>query len=213
MPKWLLLIPTQFERDFIASEIDKLLARTDGEFAIELCGFGPVVAAARTAVLLALHQPDRAVLLGIAGGYEAELTRAYRFASVGCYGIGVGTGPEFQTAQEMGWAHWAGASDQTSDRIDDVITLADQTGSRQLLTVCAASKTKDDVTQRRGAFPTAIAEDMEGFAVAAACQLAGTPLTIVRGISNVAGVRDKSNWKIKEAMIAAWELAEQVIDG
>ena len=208
----MLLIPTQFEREFIAPAVEKLRSDSAHEVVVELCGFGPVVAAARSAELLGRHQPDQVLLLGIAGSYVgAELAKTYRFASVGCYGIGVGTGAEFQTAQKMGWANWAG--DQQSDPIEDVITIADQKDSHQLLSVCAASKTKDDVAQRREAFPNAIAEDMEGFAVAAACRLAKTPLTIVRGISNVAGDRDKSNWKIKEAMIAAWELGEQVIDG
>ena len=210
MPKWLLLIPTEFEHGFIAPAVEKLDPAHD--VVVELCGFGPVVAAARTTELLARHRPEQALLLGIAGCYVgAEPAKAYRFGSVGCYGIGVGTGAGFETAQEMGWEHWAG--DQQSDPINDVITMADEADSQQLLTVCAASKTKDDVAQRQDAFPNAIAEDMEGFAVAAACRLNKTRLTIIRGISNVAGDRNKSNWKIKEAMQAAWELAGQVIDG
>ena len=212
MPKWLLLIPTEFERKFIAPTIEKFQAQSDPELVIELCGFGPVVAAARTAALLSQYQPDQVVLIGIAGGYgDAEPEKAYGFSSVGCYGIGVGTGASFQTAEKIGWSHWAG--DQQTDQIGDVISLGDQQPTNQLLTVCAASENQSDVSQRRASFPDAIAEDMEGFAVAAACRLAKTPLTIIRGVSNVAGDRDKSNWKIKEAMIAAWEMAEQVIDG
>jgi len=212
MQKWLLLIPTEFERKFIAPLIETFRDQSDSEVAIELCGFGPVVAAARTAALLARYQPEQVLLLGIAGGYDgAEPASAYRFASVGCYGVGVGTGAGFQTAEKMGWAHWAG--EKKADQIGDMISVGDDQTMHQLLTVCAASETQSDVAQRRAAFPDAFAEDMEGFAVAAACRLAETQLTIIRGISNVAGDRNKSNWKIKEAMQAAWELAGQVIDG
>ena len=44
------------------------------------------------------------------------------------------------------------------------------------------------------------AEDMEGFAVATACRLANVPLSIIRGISNVAGDRDHRRWEIDLAI-------------
>jgi len=209
MSKWLLLIPTEFERRLVARQVEQLVAEQDVTVAI--CGFGPIAAAARTAALISQYQPQHVVLVGIAGSYsELEVGQAYRFFSVGCYGVGVGTGESFQTAQKMGWAHWAG--DQTISPIGDVISLNHGPDSAQLLTVCAASENQTDVDQRRALFPDAVAEDMEGFAVAVACQLAETRLTIVRGISNGAGDRDKSGWKIEQAMAAAWKLAEQVVN-
>jgi futalosine hydrolase len=51
--------------------------------------------------------------------------------------------------------------------------------------------------------PSAIAEDMEGFSVAAACKLAGKPIRIVRGISNRAGDRDHRFWEIDRGLDAA----------
>ena len=208
MPNWLLLIPTEFERGFVAPLVEQLTA--DQDVAVAICGFGPVAAAARTAALISEHQPEHVVLVGIAGSYDAlEVGQAYRFSSVGCYGVGVGSGASFQTAQKMGWAHWSG--DQSQDPIGDVISIDDQ-DSAQLLTVCAASENQTDVNQRRSLFPDAVAEDMEGFAVALACRLAKTRLTIVRGISNIAGDRDKSGWKIEQAITAAWKLAQQVVN-
>ena len=35
---------------------------------------------------------------------------------------------------------------------------------------------------------------------------AGVPVTVVRGVSNVAGQRDRSSWKVEEALGAAVEL-------
>jgi futalosine hydrolase len=44
---------------------------------------------------------------------------------------------------------------------------------------------------------------MEGFAVALAARAFGVRLSVVRGISNVAGDRDQSRWRMREALTAA----------
>ncbi|MCA9038471.1 MAG: hypothetical protein KDA91_25270, partial [Planctomycetaceae bacterium] len=51
-------------------------------------------------------------------------------------------------------------------------------------------------------YPEAVAEDMEGYAVAMACYAANVTVSIVRGISNQAGNRDQSHWKTKEALVS-----------
>ncbi len=83
---------------------------------------------------------------------------------------------------------------------------------RLLLTACASSSCADDMAHKKLTFPNAAAEDMEGFGVAAACRLANTPLTIIRGISNQVGDRDCQSWKIAEAMIAAVALVEEILE-
>jgi futalosine hydrolase len=52
-----------------------------------------------------------------------------------------------------------------------------------------------------------VAEDMESFSVALACLACKVPLTIVRGISNQAGDRNKSRWVVAPALKAAADLA------
>ena len=76
-----------------------------------------------------------------------------------------------------------------------------------LLTTCAASGCLNDVNERIRKFPEAVAEDMEAFSVAMACSIASVELTVIRGISNNAGDRNKANWKIETALRAAAELA------
>lgn len=217
----LLLVPTQFELNFIDElwpQLQELSKPTSnprrGQLQVELCGFGLVVAAAQTARLLHQYSPKQVVLLGIAGGYcsPADIGTALMFSEVSCYGIGVGTGSLFQSASQMGWQQWP--SDDPNKAIGDSIDLgkpsAEQSRHR-LLSVTAAAEGRQDVTLRRNRDPNAIAEDMEGFAVAAACRLSRIPLTIIRGISNLAGDRDKVNWKIREAMKAAVELTQSLI--
>jgi futalosine hydrolase len=210
----LLLVPTDLERQGLVPLVASALGDDDR---LELCGFGPVAAAARTAALLARHRPDRVLLVGIAGRLDdrLDLAAAYRFGHVACYGVGVGSHDGFVPAGQLGWPQWPGDPADGSPTISDVIacdpdgvTMPD---AELLLTACAASATAADVLARKRAFPEAVAEDMEGFAVAFACRLAGVPLDIVRGISNTAGDRDHARWQTAAALRAAGDLAVQVI--
>ena len=220
MPRHLILVPTEMERRGLEP---MLAAPTAQGCRVELCGFGPVAAAARTAQLLTEHAPDRVLLVGIAGRLDDQLVigDAYRFKRVACYGIGAGSGGDFVPAAVLGWQQWPGdagdASDQTGSQIGDVISCAagDRAGGGRadlLLTVCAAAANADDVRLRLQAFPGAAAEDMEGFAVAVVCRLQGVPFDIVRGISNTAGDRDKSHWQVAAAVEAAGWLALQIME-
>jgi futalosine hydrolase len=203
MRDWLMLVPTPLEQQYLAP---KLIDLTSQQGRLERCGFGPVVAAARTASLIAQHRPKWVVLIGIAGGYDSNRPpgEAVCFGSVACHGIGVGQEPDFRSAQALGWPQWP-----ESPPIGDSLALKCPSSHSQpmLLSVCAASASPTEAQMRRERYPMAVAEDMEGFAVAAACQLASVPLTIVRGISNRAGERDHANWRILAAMDSASELA------
>ena len=46
---------------------------------------------------------------------------------------------------------------------------------------------------------------MEGAAIAHVARLYGIPCGEIRGISNRAGNRDRSSWRVKEAAVAAQE--------
>lgn len=223
MIKHLVLIPTSFEKRIVEPQIDPLIGQVGGT--LQLCGFGPVAAAAGTSQLIARHEPAHVWLVGIAGaiGNRLQIGKAASFNEVACFGIGVGTGNAFQTASSLGW-HQCDSQDDLSptgrDRSGDVLALDLVEGVSeidgecdrlQLLTCCAASDSPQDVEDRQRWFPDAVAEDMEGYGVALACSLAGVPLTVVRGISNVAGDRDKSRWKIDHALDAAAGLASRLI--
>jgi len=199
--KWLVLVPTDYEIQCLSKTA---LANT------ELCGFGPIAASARTTFLICQSRPENILLLGIAGGFDKSLVAtALEFGSVVCDGVGVGEGEGFQSAAEIGWSHWS--QENPSLKIEDEIQLAAANSSHRLLTVCSASADAAQATRRQQRYSVA-AEDMEGFGVAMACRMAGVPLRIVRGISNVVGDRDKANWKVKEALAAAEDLAVKIIE-
>ncbi len=202
----LVLFPTELER---ARFLD-LGGLEPGFAVVKSCGFGPVAAAARSAELLSRLRPARVLLVGIAGAFETErhpIGHALTFGSVALDGIGVGRGASFQAATELGFPH---------EPLYASLPLARPVppGSTEpglLLTVCAASGSSADALARRERFPAAVAEDMEGFAVALACAQSGVPLAIVRGISNRVGERDPRGWRVPAALSAARRLATEVL--
>jgi len=157
---------------------------------VEICGFGPVAAAARTAALLAEHRPERVLLLGIAGTYDttaAPIGSAFDVDRVAMDGF-----------EGAGFEPWPG--------VGGTIDVRASTPARALVTVLAPSSSPAVAAERRRRHPGAVAEDMEGYGVALACAIAGVPLAIVRGISNAAGERDTRGWRIREALAAAREV-------
>ncbi len=208
----LLLVPTQLEllrlRDLGGFEAGLCLTK--------LCGFGPVAAAARTSQLITQLHPGRVLLLGIAGTYAPEsnpVGEAAEFGEVALHGVGAGESENFQGPPALGFPQWPGSPGTTPHPVVDSLPLATKARAElgTLLTTCSASSNQQESSRRRELFPGAIAEDMEGFAVAMACALCDTPLRIVRGFSNVVGDRDASQWRIPAALAAARDRAQQIL--
>ena len=132
------------------------------------------------------------------------------------HGHGVGSEPAFIPAATLGWQQWPGDSG-----VGDVLPCAvpdrsdpDQASlPRERLLLTAAAAGPDDVSFRKAIYPEASAEEMEGFAVALACRLFRIPCTIVRGISNTAGDRDKASWQMEAPLAAAADLVLRLLGG
>ena len=177
------------------------------------CGFGVIAAAARTAELLSRLTPSRVILVGIAGAYDLSrdpLGSALEFAMVSVTGVGVGEGAAHLPPPELGFPQWPASLHPARAAVFDRLELELRDGPL-LLTTCAASASPAEARERRTRFPDARAEDMEGFAVAMACSLAGVPLSIVRGISNAVGDRTSEHWSIPRALAGARELCLSVL--
>lgn len=226
MSRVLVLVPTEFE----LRKLQPLIAEAENSASciITTCGFGPIVSAIKTTQLLIRHNPTKVVLVGIAGaiGPRFSIGTAASFSQVACYGIGAGSGSEFQTSSELGWTRWNEAT--ATQASQDILQLHSDPTSFQswrsastansgeasdnsidqplLLTVCAASANSADVADRLKKFPQAAAEDMEAYSVAMACRMANVPLTVIRGISNLAGDRNKAHWDVDAALkaVSTW---------
>lgn len=158
---------------------------------IALCGFGLAAAGAGAAHAIAANPSaafDGVVLVGAAGTYDPErhpVGSAVVAGEVRCVGIGAGTGAAHRSTAELGFAE------------SDAIGLGDGV---ELLSVTAAAGSPAEAAERWARHPGAAGEEMEGYAVAVAARLCGVGLTIVRGFSNVAGERDRSQWRMREAL-------------
>ena len=208
----LLIVPTQFELECLSPSFREEIGRTDWQ--LEFCGFGIVVSGLRTSNLITRYSPKQVLLIGIAGTLDSKFSigQAVEFDRVTCFGIGAGSGHPHLSADEMGWRQWP-----IEPVISDSILLCENPSEEQtpypatLLTCCSASSSEQDIQLRLEKHPNVVAEDMEGFAVAAACRFAGIPLRIIRGISNRAGDRNKDNWRVSEAMQAVEKKIRKVL--
>jgi futalosine hydrolase len=182
----LILVPTAHEAG--------LLPETGTDVAV--CGFGLAVAGAGAAYAIARHHASRVILVGCGGSYDLERTpigSAVVASAVRCDGIGAGG----HSAAELGWVE------------SDQIELGD--GDGLVLSVAAASATPEEARIRLGNNPQAVVEEMEGYAVAVAATLWEVPLAVVRGVSNAAGDRDMSTWRIGDALAAAGEVVTSML--
>ncbi len=211
MASTLLLVPTQMEWDCFSKDFRDRIPTA--HIRVEVCGFGPIVSAIRTTQLIARYKPDQVLLAGIAGalGPACLVGSAVEFDEAVCYGIGAGSGGGFLSAAELGWSQWPEAP-EISDVVRWHSDSDNQATPRTLLTCCAASADSQDVAMRIDKYANAIAEDMEGFSVAAACRLAGIAIRVVRGISNLAGDRNKSHWRVHEAMAAVEKRILEILE-
>ena len=212
----MVVVPTELERR-------RLLDRGElptGLAQLECCGFGPVAAAARTAELCARLRPARLVLVGIAGAYDPERHppgSALTFGAVAIDGVGVGRGAGFLAPPALGFPQWPGSERRGARAVPPIhdrleLEPGPDADGPLLLTTCAASADEDEAAERRARFPQAVAEDMEGFAVATAGILAGARVSIVRGISNRVGDRNAGNWRVPAALSAARRLLVELLE-
>ncbi len=204
----LLLVPTRFELDHLHDVVGQL---SSCQWTVAVCGFGPIIAAAQTVKLIERVQPELVVLAGIAGAIDdrLEIATAHEFSSVVCHGVGVGSGDRYRPLEIPSELTSTSPSDGAST---GPLPLA-CSGGLQLLTCCAASDSPQEIAMKAQQFPEAVAEDMEGYGVAVACALHETPLRIVRGMSNQAGHRDKSQWQVDAALKSVATMVTHIVYG
>lgn len=222
----LVLIPTNAERQLCKEAIASVFFNMS--VSVHLCGWGVIEAAVGATRLIKDLRPRRVWLVGIAGaissvnplvpnltaetttgaGLDLELGQAYEFTRITIDGIGVGQGSSHLSFDQLGWQKLFGGPIGLSG----VVELNPFTKKHlDLLTVCSASASLREAEVRRRRHPSALAEDMESFSVAAACNQLGVPLRVIRGISNWAGDREQARWQTKRAMLAAIETVSQRI--
>ena len=167
-------------------------------------GAGVVSAALTLGRLAALDLPEVAIMVGSAGALPGsgcgmgDLVAADEEILAE---LGVLAGPGQGDAGEMGLAGLAQRVALDRSLVDEV-TAAAESGARvrrgSLLTVVGVSAQPEQAEARARRFQ-ALAENMEGYALALAGRCFGFRTAEIRGISNRAGDRHKSRWDLNTA--------------
>jgi futalosine hydrolase len=195
----LLLVPTAREARLL------LGSRARRGVPLVLTGLGLAEAGAAAGRAFAERQPGRALLVGLAGTLDPSALPVGALllaTSVACDGIGAGEGTTFVTlaGPRIGLASLSPKA------------LVEGATRGELLSVAAAAGSPEMARARRRRHPDALAEEMEGYAVARAAKLARVKLAILRAVCNVAGDRDHAGWRMGEALRRCRDLVRRWIE-
>lgn len=186
---------------------------TDPTVTVRAIGVGPAVAGATTARLLALAEaagrPYRAVVsAGIAGGFagRAPVGGTVLASRSVAADLGAESPTGFIPVDELGMPAellGGGTTIDTDPALLGALRAALPAAVvGAVLTVSTVTGTAASTTTLADRHPDAVAEAMEGYAVAVAAAQAGIPFAELRTVSNPIGPRDRDGWRMREAFTA-----------
>ena len=168
---------------------------------LAVTGVGVVSTAVAITALASTQGADRIIMTGSAGSFpgsglavgDVVVASSEAFAELGvCSGAGTGNADSLE---------WAGVqqcvplSEPLARALTHASTSGDPLGFGPFLTVAGVSN-DPDVSARRAQHFGALVESMEGYVLALAGQRLGIEVGELRGVSNIAGIRDKSSWDL-----------------
>lgn len=167
-------------------------------------GVGPAAAAASTAAALAKHNYDLVVVAGIGGGFagRAEIGSLVVASEIVAADLGAESPAGFLSLEELGLgASRIPVDARLSKRVMEALRSAGlPVCYGPVLTLSTVTGTQATAEKLAERVPGAAAEAMEGYGAAVAAQACGLPVLEVRAISNRVGPRDRSAWRITEAL-------------
>jgi len=179
------------------------LRNADG-FEVIAAGVGPAAAAAVTASRLARSAYRLVISAGIAGGFDgrAEVGGVVIADSIIAADLGSETADGFASVRELGFGNDRIETETAaSNRLAEALKRSGLPASLgPILTVSTTTGSAERAAALAAQVPGAAAEGMEGFGVATAAALAQVPVMEIRAISNKVGPRDRSAWRIPEAL-------------
>jgi len=177
-----------------------------GRFDVCVAGVGAVLAAINTTKAIQAGDYDLVVNAGIAGGFigRAEIGSLVVSQGIIAADLGAESGEGFISVDELGFGSSQIAVDaMLTDRVTTALRAAElPVQSGLILTLSTVTGTQETADALASRFPTAVAEAMEGYGVAAAAASYGLPVLELRSISNGIGPRNREAWRIPDALIA-----------
>jgi len=156
-------------------------------------GIGKVNAAVGTAILLERHQPDAIINTGSAGGFATDLaigdviiSDEVRHHDVDAVVFG------YELGQVPGMPAAYHADSRLRDIARGAIAALGEVNVREgmIATGDAFMADPEQVATTRAQFPTMLAVEMEGAAIAQTCYLYGCPFVVIRALSDIPGSGD-----------------------
>lgn len=197
--KILVMTAVEAERDAVMRGI-----KGDDRFEVKLAGVGPVAAAISTTTALMNGEYGLVISAGIAGGFEgrAEIGDIVVSTDIVAADLGVETPDGFSSVDELGFGTSRVQVDKpAADRAIGALKAGGIAASYgPIVTVSTATGTAATAARLADRVPGVVAEGMEGYGVAAAAQARGVPALEIRAISNRVGPRDRSAWRIGDAL-------------
>ncbi|WCK55238.1 futalosine hydrolase [Aneurinibacillus sp. Ricciae_BoGa-3] len=200
-PKMRVLVMTS-----VAAERDAVLRglRGSSRFEVLVAGVGPAAAAASTASALATAEYDLVVNAGIAGGFtgRADVGSLVVASEIIAADLGAETPDGFQSLDKLGFgsAHVPVDASLAARILQSFQEAGLPVTSGPVLTLSTVTGTAETAMELAARIPEAAAEAMEGYGVATAAQQRGVPVLEIRAISNAVGPRDRSAWRIPDAL-------------
>lgn len=185
-------------------------------FDVLIGGVGVAFAAASTARILATTKYDLVICAGIAGGFvgKADVASAVVATEILAADLGAETPDGFLSLDELGFGSARIPVDiPLAKRIAEALQvsgLPTHTGS--VLTVSTVTGSSETAVAIATRVTGATAEAMEGYGVATAAQQFGIPVLEIRTISNPVGPRDRSAWRIKEALESLEKVSSVLVE-
>jgi futalosine hydrolase len=170
----------------------------------KVTGAGMVNAAAKTCMFLLEDRYDLAIQAGIAGTFSADIPLGITVEVTSEFlpEFGVEDGDEFMPFMQLGLS----GDEQYPQPTDGILrnhyqAAADNIKKARGITVNRVTGSEKKRNYLLELYPAEI-ESMEGFGFFFSCILNQTPFICIRGISNRVGKRERSSWKIAEALEA-----------
>lgn len=201
-PRILIVTAVEGEREAIL----RGLGQESERLKVLAAGVGPVASAVQTVIELKENPVDLVIIAGVAGGFigRAEIGSLVVADQMIAGDFGAESSDGFITIDELGFGTgkiqveetWTQEIYQTLIRARLPVTVG------MILTLTTITGTDETANRLAIHYPEARAEAMEGFGIAIAAQKLGIPVCEIRSISNAIGPRDRSAWRMGDALLA-----------
>jgi futalosine hydrolase len=201
----LVVTAVEAERDAVLDGIGHRTTDMTADATVDViaAGVGPAAAAAGTATALAGQDAPYGLVVsaGIGGGFPAHapVGAVVVADAIVAADLGAETADGFVPVTELGFGR---IEHRPPERLARAVAEALGAVHAPVLTVSTVTGTAESAAALAARHPRAAAEAMEGFGAAEAAAAHGVPVLEIRTVSNPVGPRDRSAWRIGEALAA-----------